>query len=129
MLPRRSLLCGGPILLLSVVSCSNRADEVVTLDPESPYAKAVVRQVGPRIIYPKSAREGGLQGDVRVAYFIRRTGELRDVRLESSSGNRTLDEAALNAVRMAAPFPPLPEEIKADQVKIVMPVHFRLRSS
>jgi len=124
---RRLLLCGWFAVLLATASCSDKTGETVTLDSQSPYAMAVVRQVGARIVYPKSSREAGIQGDVRISFVIGRTGELLDVQVVNSSANRALDEAALNAVRQGAPFPPIPMELKVDRVKILMPVHFKLR--
>lgn len=41
-------------------------------------------------------------------------GDLEDIIVRQSSGNHLLDQAALNILRMAAPFPPLPEAVRAD---------------
>ena len=41
-------------------------------------------------------------------------GRLDDIVVRSSSGDKALDQAALKILRLAAPFAPLPEEIRKD---------------
>ncbi len=43
-----------------------------------------------------------------VSFKIMRNGQVKDVRLEISSGNRGMDDSALRAIHLAKPFPPLP---------------------
>ena len=49
---------------------------------------------------------------------IARSGELRSVRIEKKSGNSLFDESAIKAVKKAAPFAPIREEIKGDFLEI-----------
>jgi len=49
---------------------------------------------------------------------IARSGELRSVRIEKKSGNSLFDESAIKAVKKAAPFAPIREEIKEDFLEI-----------
>jgi TonB family protein len=49
-----------------------------------------------RQVYPKEAKKAGIQGVVRVAYTITKTGEVRDVRV--LSGDPVLTPAAVAAV-------------------------------
>jgi len=51
---------------------------------------------------------------VTVSFTIKRDGSITEPRVESSSGNRTLDNLALRAVTIAAPFPRLPLAFKED---------------
>jgi protein TonB len=41
-------------------------------------------------------------------------GSLDDIVVRSSSGDKALDQAALKILRLAAPFAPLPKEIRED---------------
>ena len=61
--------------------------------------------------YPKSARMAGLEGRLLVRFVINDDGSLRYVEVMRSSGIPVLDDAALRAVRKAAPFPPVPEDL------------------
>ena len=45
---------------------------------------------------------------------IRADGRLDDIVVRRSSGDKALDQAALKILRLAAPFAPLPENIRAD---------------
>jgi len=54
-----------------------------------------------------SSRAVGIQGQVTVQYSIRPTGRVTDIHLTRSSGNRTLDQIAVDAIPRKLPrFPP-----------------------
>ena len=63
--------------------------------------------------YPEAAR-GRLYGDLLITVAIRADGSLERVEIERSSGQKILDEAALQIVRLAAPFASFPPDIRAD---------------
>ena len=52
--------------------------------------------------------------------LVTRSGSARDVTLESSSGVPLYDRAALRAVHLASPLPPLPPDATSE----VLTVHF-----
>ena len=60
-------------------------------------------------VYPYSALKDGIYGDLKISFVIRRDGTLGEVRVVRTSGHVVLDEAALEALRAAEPFWPLPE--------------------
>ena len=45
---------------------------------------------------------------------VRADGSVQEVRVLKSSGQRILDQAAIDIVRLAAPFAPFPPEIRQD---------------
>jgi protein TonB len=45
---------------------------------------------------------------------VSETGELKDVIVVRSSGDRKLDQAAVNILRMASPFDPFPDFLRRD---------------
>ena len=65
------------------------------------------------------------RGTAVVSFGISRSGSVRYVRLSRSSGNRSLDSAALGAVRRAAPFPRPPTGMSLRQLSFRIPFHFR----
>lgn len=67
----------------------------------------------------------GRRGTVSVSFAIGSGGALRFARIVRSSGNKSLDAAALNAVRRAAPFPKPPVGMTPQQLSFVMPFRFR----
>ena len=61
--------------------------------------------------YPMMAKKQGLEGTPRVTFSIRKNGSIEWVRLESSCGKKTLDQAAIAAVKKAVPLPHFPGPI------------------
>jgi len=64
---------------------------------------------------------GGMDGSLRMLVIVRFDGVLEDVRILESSGSRSLDEAALRIVRLAAPYQAFPVEMRKhyDQLEII----------
>ncbi|WP_438752535.1 energy transducer TonB [Pararhizobium sp. O133] len=75
---------------------------------ETRYSGRVRAKVNRNFRYPKSASRG-TKGSVTVAFTVTSSGGLAGVRMVRGSGVAVLDDAALNAVRKAAPFPAIPE--------------------
>ena len=72
-----------------------------------------VERVG-NLNYPEEARQKKLYGSVRVTVNILADGNLESAEIDRSSGSKILDEAALRVIRMAAPYAPLPDNIRKD---------------
>ena len=62
--------------------------------------------------FPKQALRDGRFGSTRLLVAIKADGQLHDVRILKSSGIGFIDDAALASVRLAAPFPPFPPDIR-----------------
>lgn len=56
-------------------------------------------------VYPTSARSQGIQGRVTVTFTVSAEGAVSRVSITKSSGASILDQATLDMVRRAAPFP------------------------
>lgn len=79
-----------------------------------------VEEVGNQY-YPEASLRYGIYGSLSMLVTIRSNGQLEDIRILKPSGHAVLDEAAIRIVRMAAPFPPFPKELRAttDKLEIV----------
>ncbi|MFZ5841474.1 MAG: energy transducer TonB [Pseudomonadota bacterium] len=62
--------------------------------------------------YPDEARRRSLFGELILQVDINADGTVRDIRVLRPSGHRLLDDAAIRIVRLAAPFAPLPPEVR-----------------
>ncbi len=62
-----------------------------------------VERIG-NLNYPTEARRKRLRGALILSVAINKDGSLHELLVKRSSGNQTLDEAALDIVRQAAPF-------------------------
>ena len=81
--------------------------------------------------YPAEARRDKLYDSLRLLVAILPDGTLKEVKLLESSGYSVLDSAAINIVRLAAPYAPFPDELRAttDQLEIIRTWQFRKNSS
>ena len=64
--------------------------------------------------YPRELLGNIDAGRPTLEVVIGADGRLDDIVVRSSSGDKALDQAALKILRLAAPFAPLPEEIRKD---------------
>ena len=63
--------------------------------------------------YPEAAK-GRWYGSLVLTVTILSNGEIKDVEINRSSRVKVLDEAAVNIVRMSAPYAVFPDDIKRD---------------
>lgn len=71
-------------------------------------------------IMPKDAISGA-NGKVIVNFGIKKDGSLSEKpRVEQGSGHNTLDDATVTAVRLSAPFDPLPPDYKSKEIRLRM---------
>ncbi len=77
--------------------------------------------------YPEVARTARIEGRVTVAFVIRADGNVRDVGIVTKSRSRYLNEAAVNAVKGAAPFPRPPKSLFNGAIKLKVVIVFELR--
>lgn len=75
--------------------------------------------------YPDEAR-GQLYGSLQLTVYIQRDGELVRIEIDRPSEHAVLNQAAQRIVRLAAPFPPLPEAVaeQTDVLAITRTWHF-----
>nr|VFJ92030.1 MAG: protein TonB [Candidatus Kentron sp. H]VFJ93063.1 MAG: protein TonB [Candidatus Kentron sp. H]VFJ99907.1 MAG: protein TonB [Candidatus Kentron sp. H] len=75
--------------------------------------RAKVEQVG-NLNYPDKAVRRKLSGNLLLSVAINTDGTINEITLHRSSGSKILDDAAIRIVKLAAPFAPLPENIRRE---------------
>ncbi len=98
------------------------------------YISSVMIKVFRSVKYPKRAIKREWEGQVEVLALVDSAGQLLNVSLENSSGRDILDEAAVEAVESASPFPSLTPVAKAEFLSetsdnsyfMLIPVKFQL---
>ncbi|MCD2172092.1 cell envelope integrity protein TolA [Rhizobium sp. C4] len=107
---------------------SATADSAARSDPGnaamSNYPGKVAAKLRRALKYPKSAVSSS-SGEAQVAFTVLADGSATGIRVVSSSGSPVLDQAAVEAVRRASPFPPIPAEAGRRQWPFAVPVLFR----
>lgn len=91
---------------------------------ESNYKGKVRSKVQRHFRYPKSADRAGVSGTVTVGFTVSSSGGVSGLRIVKGSGSPVLDEAALNAVRGAEPFPKIPEDANRSSWPFFLPLQF-----
>ncbi|NOZ52671.1 MAG: energy transducer TonB [Gammaproteobacteria bacterium] len=70
--------------------------------------------------FPDAAIRTQLTGNLRMSVTIRADGSVKSIKITKYSGHKTLDDAALRIVKMAAPYARFPDEISKDYDEIVI---------
>jgi protein TonB len=90
----------------------------------SNYPGKVYAKLRRSLRYPSEARRQRIRGEAHVRFTVSRSGGVGSVRLARSSGSPILDNAALDTVRRAAPFPAIPPEAGRSSWSFTVPLAF-----
>jgi TonB family protein len=90
------------------------------------YLGALQKLIGSAKRYPETARKSGREGKVTVQFTVMKNGAVKNIQLMSKTSYSDLNEEAIEAVKRAAPFSGLPEEIGKPFLDIVLPFRFKL---
>ena len=136
---RRTLIAGFVGLALSplVSACArpqqpSAAQPRATLDLDAQdssyaaYLQKVRNKIRANWSYPREAGERRIEGDLLVEFQIAKNGHLEYVTLKRTSGKDILDFYAINAVKFAAPFPPLPDAVAKESLTITGAFRYQL---
>ncbi len=72
-----------------------------------------VERIG-NLNYPEAARQQRIFGSLQLTVSIRADGSIENVEVSRPSGQGILDAAAMRIVKLAAPYAPLPPDIRRD---------------
>ena len=90
------------------------------------YLKKIKKKIEDIWIYPQAAFEQEEEGTAVVKFSIGEGGDLTSSLILESSGYNYLDQGALDVVRSAAPYDPLPREFNISQLNIVARFQYKL---
>jgi protein TonB len=107
-----------------------KTSKIVNLDTTElkyiSYMTKIKRQIDLVWTYPTLAIERGEQGTLILQFTIVSSGDLKDVRVIRSSGSKILDDAAVEAIRTASPYPVFPKEWKEEELTIAARMEYVL---
>jgi protein TonB len=75
--------------------------------------RAKVERIG-RLNYPEEAKKRQIFGSLIMDVVLNSDGSVYQLQIKKSSGSKVLDDAAVRIVRLAAPFAPLPDNIREE---------------
>ncbi|MCK5932301.1 MAG: TonB family protein [Fulvimarina manganoxydans] len=93
----------------------------------SNYSGQILSRIRRAQRYPASARRQRAEGTASVAFTVTGRGGASGIRLVRSSGNALIDRAAVDTIRRASPFPPIPREAGRSSMSFTVPIRFQLR--
>ncbi|MGI9389296.1 MAG: energy transducer TonB family protein [Boseongicola sp.] len=92
-----------------------------TKEAQAAWAAAIQRRIARHQRFPKRARG---TGRVRLTMIIHSGGQMTDVRVAKSSGDKDFDRAAVAAAKKAAPFPAAPKVLNEPWYRVGQWVSF-----
>jgi len=92
------------------------------------YLSVIEQSVKAHLLYPAQALRRREQGVIRVRMLVAADGEILSMESDGNDASPLLVAAALQAVRDAAPFPPLPQGLPETPARLEVPVSFSLKS-
>jgi TonB family protein len=99
------------------------SERIVSLETQSseyaPYLADVKRRIERHWEIPHYARQTGLTGKLVLVFSITPGGSLAQLEVTESSGTSVLDDAAVQAVRDAAPYAPFPPMFTFERLTII----------
>lgn len=69
-------------------------------------------------IYPSKAARNRIYGKVSILFIIKKSGQIRLVKILKSSGYGILDNSIVSAIKLASPFAPLPPKFPHEELKV-----------
>lgn len=117
---------GGYVNNLEPVAAGNSSDDEYNLIWEN-FTSEVRTKIANAKTYPLIAREREHEGKTLLAFKLGKDGLVYDLSIVNSSGHKILDEAAIQAIRDAAPYPHIPDELNMNYALLKLPISFILR--
>jgi periplasmic protein TonB len=91
------------------------------------YTNSIQLKIAQAKTYPPLARERKQQGKAFLSFKLDRDGKILELSIENSSGYKILDQAAIKAIKEAAPFPTIPVSLNKNYASLKIPISFILR--
>jgi TonB family protein len=91
------------------------------------YTNSIQLKIAQAKTYPSIARERKQQGKAFLSFKLDKDGRVLELSIENSSGYKILDQAAIKAIKEAAPFPTIPASLNKKYASLKIPISFVLR--
>jgi len=90
------------------------------------YQDSIKQKIQKEKQYPRWALRSGHEGSTRITFSVLPFGQIKDLRLINPSGFDELDKEALDAVRRASPFQPIPTNYEEKELHFEIDIIFRI---
>lgn len=106
----------------TIVKAAYVEDTVNLNEPNSvytPYLQKIKSRINGAWLYPRQAYAAREEGVTVAQFSVDRSGSLLAHSISLSSGSKLLDGGAIEAIRAAAPYEPMPKEMQLSRLNIV----------
>ena len=90
------------------------------------HAQKIAAKIQAALKYPAQARRKGWEGQVVMTLHLLSTGQLERIEVIKQTPYQMLNEAALQALTKAQPFPPIGSVPRGQKIIVTIPIEFRL---
>jgi TonB family protein len=90
------------------------------------FSSGVWEKISKAKFYPRIAQDQGWEGKPVVEFQLGRNGDLLSYSIAVASPYEILNQAAIDAVKKASPYPEIPETFKANSIRLKLPISFKL---
>ncbi|NQU17997.1 MAG: energy transducer TonB [Candidatus Saganbacteria bacterium] len=105
-------------------SGQNQADSGKT---RNDYLAEIRKRIAQFKKYPQTAKSRNWEGSPKVEFAILESGEIKGLKLTKGTKHQLLNEEALETIKRAAPFPPIPQTLGSSAIKVALVLVFRLK--
>jgi protein TonB len=106
---------------------ANRGRGASNAAAEGAYLAELQRAIAKHKGFPDDAIRRRSSGTATVSFTVLADGRIRSVRLAKTSGDASLDQAALQALHRLGRFKPIPGEFGRKQWQMSVPIRFSLK--
>jgi TonB family protein len=90
------------------------------------FSSGIWRKIATAKYYPRIAQKRRWEGKPVIEFQVGRNGDLLDYSVAVASPYEVLDQAAIDAVKNASPYPKIPESLKLNSIRFKLPIAFKL---
>lgn len=90
------------------------------------YEQTVKQQIQAVRRYPAWAKQYHIEGEVSLSFMIDSDGRVNDIQLIHSSGNSVIDQDAVDTVKRAGPFLPIPGDLHQEQITMTITLVYKI---
>ncbi|MBT5550202.1 MAG: energy transducer TonB [Nitrospina sp.] len=90
------------------------------------FSSGIWRKIAATKYYPNIAQKRRWEGKPVIEFQVGRNGDLLDYSVAVASPYAVLDQAAIDAVKNASPYPKIPESLKLNSIRFKLPIAFKL---
>lgn len=88
------------------------------------YTNSIQVKIAKAKSYPVLAKRRRQQGKAILSFKLSQDGNVLDLKVEKSSGHKSLDQAALKAIKKGVPYPIIPETLSKKYAFFKIPISF-----